>query len=139
MHRRLSVSRFNEVKIELNMTLNEYQERAMGTCLPSCKNYGYMMLNLVGEVGEFAGKVAKAIRHETAMIETNHLITERGMRSMTGEQLADLRKEAGDILWQLSGLCEVMGWDLEDVAAENLRKLADRKGRGVIDGSGDNR
>jgi NTP pyrophosphatase (non-canonical NTP hydrolase) len=121
------------------MTLNEYQERAMGTCMPSCKNFTYMMLNLVGEVGELAGKVAKAVRHETAMIDTNRLITERGMRSMTDEQIADLRKEAGDVLWQLAGLCKVMGWTLEDVAEENLRKLADRKGRGVIDGSGDNR
>ena len=44
------------------MTLNEYQEKAMGTCLPSCENFSYMMLNLVGEVGELAGKVAKSIR-----------------------------------------------------------------------------
>lgn len=47
--------------------------------------------------------------------------------------------EAGDILWQLSGLCEVMGWRLEDVAKANLEKLASRKQRGVIDGEGDNR
>jgi NTP pyrophosphatase (non-canonical NTP hydrolase) len=47
--------------------------------------------------------------------------------------------EAGDILWQLSGLCKVMGWGLEDVAKANLEKLASRKQRGVIDGEGDNR
>ena len=51
----------------------------------------------------------------------------------------ELKKEAGDILWQLSGLCHVMGWDLEDVARQNLQKLASRKERGVIDGDGDNR
>jgi NTP pyrophosphatase (non-canonical NTP hydrolase) len=50
-----------------------------------------------------------------------------------------LKKEAGDILWQLSGLCSVMGWRLEDIAQQNLDKLADRKSRQVIDGSGDNR
>ena len=50
-----------------------------------------------------------------------------------------LKKEAGDILWQLSGLCSVMGWSLEDIAQQNLDKLADRKERKVIDGSGDNR
>ena len=44
------------------MTLNEYQQQAMTTCLPEAENFSYMMLNLVGEVGEFAGKVAKAIR-----------------------------------------------------------------------------
>lgn len=32
-----------------------------------------------------------------------------------------------------------MGWNLEDVAQGNLDKLASRKARGVIDGSGDNR
>lgn len=51
----------------------------------------------------------------------------------------ELKKEAGDILWQLAGLCWVMGWDLEDVAQGNLDKLASRKQRGVIDGDGDNR
>jgi NTP pyrophosphatase (non-canonical NTP hydrolase) len=52
---------------------------------------------------------------------------------------AELKKEAGDILWQLSGLCQVMGWELEDVATGNLDKLASRQRRGVIDGNGDNR
>lgn len=102
------------------MKLNEYQEKAMNTCLPTCKNFAYMMLNLVGEVGEFAGKVAKAVRHETALLDWNHLITERGEQSMDEGELSELRKEAGDILWQLSGLCRVMGWTLEDVAMENL-------------------
>ena len=49
----------------------------------------------------------------------------------------ELKKEAGDILWQLSGLCKVMGWNLEDVAQMNLDKLAARKKIGTIDGNGD--
>lgn len=118
------------------MTLNEYQEKAMETCLPTCENFSYMMLNLVGEVGEFAGKVAKHVRKDQLCIQENELyISQKEMAA--GEE--ELRKEAGDILWQLSGLCKVMSWSLEDVAAENLQKLADRKNRGVIDGSGDNR
>ena len=121
------------------MEMNEYQKRAMETCLPSCRNFSYMMLNLVGELGEFAGKVAKAIRHETAMLDWNHLFTETSMKHMKEEEIVELRKEAGDVLWQLSGLCGVMGWSLEEVAEENLAKLADRKKRGVIDGSGDDR
>lgn len=44
------------------MTLNEYQERAMKTCMKTSENFAYMMLNLMGEVGEFASKVAKGIR-----------------------------------------------------------------------------
>ena len=110
----------------------------MMTCLPSSENFAYMMLNLVGEVGEFASKVGKAIRKEKAVVDFNQLITER-KETMTEEEIVELKHEAGDILWQLSGLCSVMCWSLEDVAMQNLAKLASRKERHVIDGNGDNR
>ena len=113
------------------MELNEYQEKAMTTCMESSNNFGYMFLNLVGEVGEFASKIGKAIRKEAACIEFNDL-------GFTGHyEEEELMKEAGDILWQLSGLCKVMGWNLEDVAQLNLDKLAARKAVGTIDGNGD--
>ena len=114
------------------MTLEEYQKRAMTTCMASSENFSYMFLNLVGEVGEFASKVAKAIRKEENCIEYNDL-------GVTVTKNEELQKEAGDILWQLSGLCTVMGWKLEDIAQQNLDKLASRQQRNVIDGSGDNR
>jgi len=117
------------------MTLNDYQRRAMETCLPESENFAYMMLNLVGEVGEIAGKVSKYIRKHKATIHYNKLY----LPGLSDEEKGDLRKEAGDVLWQLAGLCTVMGWDLEDVARENLSKLADRKQRGVIASEGDNR
>ena len=119
------------------MTLNEYQQRAMTTCLPESRNFSYMMLNLMSEVGEIAGKVGKAIRKGCALIDNNALITEHGLRQMGDKALEALRSECGDVLWQLAGLCDVMGWDLEAVAQENLQKLADRQARHVIDGSGD--
>lgn len=123
------------------LTLNQYQEKAMSTCMDSCNNYSYMMDNLAAEVGEFSGKIAKAKRKK--MIR----FTEDGnidfVADVTiGEALdfhSELMKEAGDILWQLSGLCHVFGWSLADVGQGNLDKLASRKQRGVIDGSGDNR
>lgn len=121
------------------LTLNEYQEKAMTTCLPTSKNWSYMFLNLVGEIGEFASKVAKHIRKEKAYIDVNHLITECGCSSMTNEEIEDLKKEVGDGLWQLSGLCSVMGWSLNDIAQQNLDKLASRQQRNVIEGNGDNR
>ncbi len=120
------------------MQLNEYQEKAMTTCLPTSENFSYMALNLVGEVGEFASKVAKAIRKEQLVTKDNQLV--EGKNTIDPDlDSVELRKEAGDILWQLSGLCRVMGWNLEDVAQQNLDKLASRKKRGVIDGNGDNR
>ena len=47
--------------------------------------------------------------------------------------------DGGDVLWQLAGLCHVMGWDLEQIAQENRAKLRDRQQRNVIVGDGDNR
>lgn len=113
------------------MTLEEYQKQAMTTCMASSENFSYMFLNLVGEVGEFASKVAKAIRKNQISVVYNEIV------GTTDDE--ELQKEAGDILWQLSGLCFVMGWKLEDIAQQNLDKLASRQQRNVIDGSGDNR
>lgn len=149
------------------MTLNEYQEKAMTTCMPTSNNFSYMMLNLVGEVGEFASKVAKAIRKNKLIVSENNLeymgdpLTPEAIKkiktvSKEGEPTGaedfvakmmieggilnkELMKEAGDILWQLSGLCKEMGWTLEEVAQQNLDKLASRQERNKIDGDGDNR
>ena len=128
------------------MTLNEYQEKAMQTCMPSCDNISYMLLNLVGEVGEFSSKIAKAIRKENVYIG--------GQKDMKGlsklcvyphfipefvEFNEELMKKGGDILWQLFGVFSALGWTAEEVAVGNLDKLADRFERGKIDGDGDNR
>lgn len=118
------------------MTLNEYQEKAMTTCMSSSENFSYMFLNLVGEVGEFASKVAKAIRKGFVQICKNRL-SRIGDTDMLYAQEEELKKEAGDVLWQLSGLCSVMGWTLEEIAQMNLDKLAARKAIGTIDGNGD--
>lgn len=117
------------------LTLNEYQRRAMTTCMASCDNHAYMLTGFVGEVGELFGKIAKHIRKEKMLIYDNELMS----LGLSWQELHDLKAEVGDCAWFLAGLCEVMGWSLEDVCRENLGKLADREARGVIDGSGDNR
>ena len=129
------------------MELNEYQKKAMSTCMASCDNFSYMFINLVGEVGEFASKVGKQIRKkhysigETDTSECNDLGIDADYAAANTEEATkvheELKKEAGDVLWQLSGLCKVMGWTLEEVAQMNLDKLAARKAIGTIDGSGD--
>ena len=121
------------------MELNDYQERAMVTCMPTCNNVSYMLLNMVGEVGEFASKIAKGIRKGDFIIKENKLYYDP--KTQTEESLyrldESLMAEAGDILWQLSGLCTTIGWDLEKVAEYNLKKLAERKKNGTIAGNGD--
>ena len=118
------------------MELNDFQKQAMTTCTESSHNFAYMFMNLVGEVGEFASKCAKFIRKEKATFRENNQFCPTKVDKQERE---DLRKELGDCLWQLSGLCSVMGWTLEEVAQENLAKLADRQKRNVIVGNGDNR
>ena len=107
-----------------------------------------MLLNLVAEVGEFSGKLAKAIRKGQVAIggfspaNQNKLTIPSGPQELDFDVLAfdkELQKEAGDILWQFAGVCSVMGWRLENIGVGNLEKLADREQRGVIDGNGDNR
>lgn len=117
------------------MELNEYQNRAMGTCMLSCDNFAYMFLNLVGEAGELASKAAKLIRKGEARIEDNNIC-------LTGASIGtweDMLLELGDILWQVAGTAHALGVNLDVVAQRNLDKLASRKQRGVIDGNGDHR
>ena len=112
--------------------------------MPSCENISYMLLNLVGEVGELASKIAKNIRKENIYIG--------GQKDLKGlsklciyphfiDDMEDwdeeLKKELGDILWQTAGVASVMGWTLEEVGAGNLEKLAKRKAAGTIVGNGD--
>lgn len=108
--------------------------------MESCENDAYMLLNLVAEVGEFAGKMAKHIRKGEAVMVNNELFFSKRIGTAQGfYYLEELKKEAGDIMWQIAGLCYTMGWELEEVCQANLDKLASRKERGVIDGEGDNR
>lgn len=119
----------------MELTLNEYQRRAMTTCMDSCNNQSYMFNGLVGEVGEFMGKIAKYIRKGKIKFYNNSFID----LGLTDEEKHDLKAELGDCQWFIAGIATVCGWNLEDVGNENLAKLASRKQRGVIDGSGDNR
>ena len=130
------------------MKLKEYQEKAMTTCLPSCKNIPYMLFNLQGEVGELSSKIAKLIRKDmlrfmSVEYETREKENVADFKFYSREEereiIEAIAAECGDVLWQLSGICSVLGFSLEDVAKQNLAKLASRKARGVIEGNGDNR
>ena len=125
------------------MTLNEYQEKAMQTCMPSCDNMAYMLTNLVAEVGELAGKIAKPIRREAVAFNHNQLepISQYDEDDILdfADLTVDMALEAGDVLWQLSGVVTKLGYTLDEVAKMNLEKLASRAKRGKIDGNGDHR
>ena len=127
-----------------NLTLNEYQDKAMSTCLPESDNLFYMLANLVGEVGEFASKAAKHMRKGKLHITTTQRdeegkILHTQMWNVSDEERHLMLSEIGDILWQTAGLAKVMGVTLEEVAEDILAKLASRKQRNVIAGDGDQR
>lgn len=56
---------------EKKLTLNEYQKKAMGTCMDTCENVAYMLTGLTAEIGEVNDKIAKAIRKGFLSIHRN--------------------------------------------------------------------
>lgn len=111
------------------MEFNEYQHRARESSFYKDTLQGevpfYPMLGLCGEVGEVAEHIKKAIRDDGGKI--------------TPERRAALLKECGDCTWYLSDLIGKLGFTFDEVAQANLDKLADRRARGVLHGSGSNR
>ena len=118
------------------MELNDYQERAMRTCTPESNNKFYMLLGLSEETGELCGKFAKAIR--SGKYNINQKTGTKDFHLSPDEQQL-IKKECGDVLWMLAGVCTLMGWDLNSIAALNLKKLAQRQKNGTIVGDGDER
>jgi NTP pyrophosphatase (non-canonical NTP hydrolase) len=108
------------------MTINEYQNKAIETAIyGSGNNIIYPTLGLTGEAGEVADKVKKVLRDNDGVF--------------TDEKKLELAKELSDCLWYCAALARDLGYTLEEIAIINIDKLASRKARGVIGGSGDNR
>lgn len=110
------------------MTFDEYQKRAMTTALNvggASQDFYYRTLGLAGEAGEIANKVKKILRDKSGQI--------------SAEDKTILASELGDALWYIQSMASFLDIPFEDIAKGNLEKLADRKKRGVIGGSGDTR
>lgn len=108
------------------MTINEYQEFTRTTAIyPADRAMEYLTCGLASEVGEYLGKWKKIIRDKSGKVDV--------MESY------ELAKEAGDILWYVSRLCDEQGWDLQDVIDINVEKLSSRQDRDALQGSGDDR
>lgn len=121
------------------MTLNNYQDKAMTTCLASCKNEVYAINGLQAEVGEIADKVAKWVRKGICRIDNNRLVFNTSEEEVVNEYQEELAKELGDVRWFCSLLALLLGYTDKEIEDMNIAKLRDRAMRGVIDGSGDNR
>ena len=106
--------------------LDMYQQVAKTTAIyPREQAIIYPTLGLTGEAGEVANKVKKIIRDGT--IENHESL------------IQEISAEIGDCLWYISVLADDIGVKLSDIANNNLVKLANRKEKGTIHGSGDSR
>lgn len=85
----------------------------------------YALLGLGNEAGEVQGKLKKVWRDNAGVLDNDKR-----------QAMAD---ELGDVLWYIAAASRELGISMEEIAAGNLAKLASRKQRGVIGGSGDNR
>lgn len=108
------------------MNFSEYQEAARKTAIyPDLgNNLWYPALGL-GESGECQNIVKKIYRDKDGVFDLG--------------DVQSIIKELGDQLWYIAAMASELDVDLDDVARWNIDKLADRKDRGVINGSGDNR
>ena len=108
---------------ETPLTLDTYQEQVANTAVyPYGKADQYLVAGLAGEVGEVASLFAKHWRADQEWLD-----------------YSEVAAELGDVLWFITLLADEVGYDLSEVAQNNLDKLADRAARGKLKGSGDNR
>jgi len=109
------------------MNFTEYQNLALSTAIyPMMYKKVYPALGLCGEAGEVAEKIKKVIRDGV----------DYGYEE---EFKAELTKELGDVLWYVAALASDLDISLNEIAEKNVQKLASRKKRNKIGGSGDNR
>jgi NTP pyrophosphatase (non-canonical NTP hydrolase) len=102
------------------MNIDTYQTEAMKLRLPTADRM-YALLNLAAEAGEVLGKAAKLRRDGGDVAEYNTAI----------------KKELGDVMWQVAAVAEDHGFTMSEVCQHNLDKLWGRKDSGTLQGSGD--
>lgn len=76
------------------VTIKNYQQRAMRTCLPSAKNWEYCYCLIASEIGEAFGKWGKKFRDG----------------SFDKDKLAD---ELGDVFWGIALACELGAYSFD--------------------------
>lgn len=110
------------------MTVDDYQKQALTTAgdthEPLMQKTIWAM-GVAGEAGEVLEKWKKIVHYKSGKI--------------TQEDLDDLAKELGDVMWYIAVLADSLGLSLDDILQRNVDKLKSRKARGVIAGKGDNR
>jgi len=114
--------RFDEYQ-ELAATYAFYKEKLGGDM-----NIYYPVLGLVSESGEVADKIKKIARD-----------TDYDLKHLLSSDRIEIIKELCDCLWYIALIAHELEYDLSEVAEININKLASRRERNRLTGSGDNR
>ena len=113
------------------MNFDTYQQKASKYDMSEAKmdvNHAGLVekiFGISGEAGEVTDKFKKVLRDQGG--------------KLTDEDVKEISKELGDILWYLASIARYMGVSFDEIAKNNLDKLESRFNRGKISGSGDNR
>ena len=97
------------------LPLNKYQKLVKKTAKVDFESKNDELANwglgVSGEAGDLAGCIKKTIYHGN-------------------DQTAGIRENVGDTMWYLAMICNVMGWNFEEILAENIAKLKARYKKG---------
>ena len=104
------------------MDLNTYKEKCLNTWHGDQKLIR-AFLGVAGEAGELSERIKKHLRGD-------YDVEELKKRSA---------KEIGDILYYIAVTAHELGLDLNEIAENNIAKLAKRQAEGKIKGDGDDR
>lgn len=107
------------------MRMKDYFDWVNRSSKVPSNNHLYAVLGLCGEAGEVAEKFKKSVRDDNSVI--------------TDTKRNELKKELGDVLWYWTWVAHQLDLDPADIAESNFEKVQDRKQRGKLQGSGDNR
>lgn len=110
------------------MDFNEFQQKCRGTAVyrDATQQYiprlSYVVSGLCSEAGEVAGAFKRVIRDDLCV--------------MTEPRALAMKDELGDTLYYLAMVAFELGYNLEDIARENVEKLQRRMESGKINGQG---
>jgi len=118
------------------VNIADYQEksRETWTTIDRMTDELHALIGLSGEVGELHEKIKKLHRdiYPTCNTLGDMSISLKSVKS-------SISKELGDIAYYLCRVADRYDINMADVLFQNIEKIRDRKNRGVLSGSGDNR
>ena len=91
---------FEEYQLEMKRTASQFEINNENLCLGA--------MGIAGEAGEVADYIKKVVFHS---------------HELSKEKLAE---ELGDVMWYITYLSQVIGYNLSDIAEINMNKLRKR-------------